>query len=147
MPPFRTVVGPMGLYQDYPATHDSSMGLRTIMYIVDNKNQINDDLYPGNRVPRFHSQRHQDGLPGDKIKSIRAETRKLLSQTEPSALSLARLLGKLNHATRAIPPAPLFYRSLQSCLRIALEEGNQEYSSKIKLSPEGQQELDGWRPT
>ena len=65
-------------------------------------------------------------LPGEKIKKIRAETRRLANQTEPKALVLSRLLGKLNHATQAIPPAPLFYRNLQSCLRIALEEGNQD---------------------
>ena len=42
-------------------------------------------------------------LPGDKIKKIRGEARRLLSQTDNSALALSRFLGKLNHA---ILPAP-----------------------------------------
>ena len=80
-------------------------------------------------------------LPGEKIKKIRAETRRLANQTEPKALALSRLLGKLNHATQAIPPAPLFYRNLQNCLKVALEEGNQEYSCPIHLSEDCMTEL------
>ena len=50
-------------------------------------------------------------LPGKKIKKIRAETRKLQELKPLTALTLSHLLGKLNHATQAIPPAPLFYRN------------------------------------
>jgi len=45
-------------------------------------------------------------LPGEKIKKIRAETRKIQELKPPTALTLSRLLGKLNHATQASPPAP-----------------------------------------
>ena len=83
-------------------------------------------------------------LPGEKIKKIRAETRRLANQTEPKALALSRLLGKLNHATQAIPPAPLFYRNLQNCLKVALEKGNQEYSCPIHLSEDCITELQWW---
>ena len=83
-------------------------------------------------------------LPGEKLKKIRAETRRLANQTQPQALALSRLLGKLNHATQAILPAPLFYRNLQSCLRVALEEGNQEYSSPIHLTEDCRMELQWW---
>ena len=72
-------------------------------------------------------------LPGEKIKKIRGEARRLTSQPKTNALALSRLLGKLNHATQAIPPAPLFYRSLQGCLKEALDRGNQEYQPERRL--------------
>ena len=69
-------------------------------------------------------------LPGEKIKKIRMETRKLKDLDNPQATTLSRLLGKLNHATQAIQPAPLFYCNLQSYLQ-ALEEGDQDYSTPV----------------
>ena len=54
-------------------------------------------------------------LPGDKIKKLRGEARRLLSQTCNNALALSTILGKLNHTTQAISPVPLFYRDLHSC--------------------------------
>ena len=62
-------------------------------------------------------------LPGEKIKTIRGEARRMLSQADNSALTLLRFLGKLNHATQAIPPEPLFYSSLQGRLKEALNRG------------------------
>ena len=59
-------------------------------------------------------------LPGDKIKKVQAEARKLLKAPQVSALDLSRFLGKLNAATRAILPAPLFYRELQGYLNRTL---------------------------
>ena len=56
-------------------------------------------------------------LPGEKIKKMRTESRKLRDLDNPQAITLSRLLGKLSHATQAIPPAPLFYHHLQSCLQ------------------------------
>ena len=41
-------------------------------------------------------------LPGEKIKMIRTETKKLKDLDNPQAIALSRLLGKLNHATQAI---------------------------------------------
>ena len=52
-------------------------------------------------------------LPGEKIKKIRTDTRKLKDWDNPQAITLSRLLGKLSHATQAIPPAPLFYCNLR----------------------------------
>ena len=83
-------------------------------------------------------------LPGDKIKKIRGEARRLLSQTDNNALALSRFLGKLNHATQAIQPAPLFYRTLQSCLKEALDRGNQDYQTVIRLDEECRAELAWW---
>ena len=56
-------------------------------------------------------------LPEEKNKKIRMETMKLKHLDNPQAITLSRLLGKLNHATQAIQPAPLFYCNLQSCLQ------------------------------
>jgi hypothetical protein len=86
-------------------------------------------------------------LPGEKIKQIRQDTRKLLETPIPQALALSRLLGKLNHAAQAIPPAPLFYRNLQLCLRRSLEgtAGGRDYSTQAYLTPAASQELEWWR--
>ena len=83
-------------------------------------------------------------LPGEKIKKIRGEARRLISQPVNNALALSRFLGKLNHATQAIPPAPLFYRSLQGCLKEALNRGSQEYQTTISLDEEAREELSWW---
>ena len=38
------------------------------------------------------------------------------------------LIGKMTSVAQAIPPAPLFYRSLQRDLSLALAQGNQQYN-------------------
>ena len=83
-------------------------------------------------------------LPLDKLKKIRAESRKLAREQTTSARSLARLLGKMNATTPVIPPAPLFCRHLQMSLTRALEEGSQSYETHVTLSPEGREELTWW---
>ena len=82
-------------------------------------------------------------LPGEKIKKIRAESRKLLSTERTTALMLSRLLGRMNAATQAVSMAPLFYRNLQSCLREALLD-SQDYSTTVNLTPEAREELSWW---
>ena len=52
-------------------------------------------------------------LPSEKLKKIRAESRKLLEAGQVSARALSRLVGKMSAANQVIPPAPLFYRHLQ----------------------------------
>ena len=86
-------------------------------------------------------------LPGEKIKQIRQEARKILETPVPQALALSRLLGKLNHAAQAIPPAPLFYRNLQLCLQRALERsvGGRDYLTPTQLTPAASQELQWWQ--
>ena len=83
-------------------------------------------------------------LPGNKLKKTRADAKKLRAQTNHPTIAVSRLLGKLNHAAQAIPPAPLFYRNLQSCLQKALEEGSQNYDYPCRLSHEALEELDWW---
>ncbi|XP_065177241.1 uncharacterized protein LOC135807129 [Sycon ciliatum] len=83
-------------------------------------------------------------LPSDKIKKIKSEAKSLLQADALTALAVSRFLGKLNHAAQAIAAAPLFYRHLQRCLQVSLEEGNQEYSHPCHLSPDAREELTWW---
>ena len=84
-------------------------------------------------------------LPLAKIKQIRAEARKMMRMAEPpSARTLARLLGKMNSTTCVIPPAPLFYRSLQMALSNTLETHSQNYEGLVMLLPDSLEELQWW---
>ena len=83
-------------------------------------------------------------LPLDKLKKIRAESRKLAREQITSARSLARLLQKMYATTPVIPPAPLFCRHLQMSLTRALEESSQSYETTVTFSPEGREELTWW---
>ena len=56
-------------------------------------------------------------LPGQKIKAIRGEASQLLRLGSLSARRLAQFIGKLNAASQAVFPAPLFYRHLQRDLQ------------------------------
>ena len=70
-------------------------------------------------------------LPGKKIRNIRQDTRKILSHPSPSARSLSQLVSKLNATTPAFQMAPLFCRSLQTCLK---QVHSQNYQSPIQPS-------------
>ena len=83
-------------------------------------------------------------LPGDKIKNIRGEARKILAADHVTALTLSRVLGKMNAATKAICMAPLFYRQLQAELQQALSKSCQDYNTPIHLSPMAREELEWW---
>ena len=80
-------------------------------------------------------------LPGEKIEDIRQEAQKLFSLSSPSAHSLSQLAGKLNATTPALQVAPLFCRSLQTCLKQALAANSQDYKSPIHLSPQAAEDL------
>lgn len=85
-------------------------------------------------------------LPGSKIKKLRSEVSKLVNtQTTPSAREVSRLLGKLNSMSPAVPPGPLFCRSLQQDLSRALELGNQSYDSPCRISQPARTDLVWWR--
>ena len=83
-------------------------------------------------------------LPGEKIRNIRVEARKLLAAKQVTALMLSRLLGKMNAATKAITMAPLFYWQLQADLQQALHSSDQDYSTPIRLWPMAREELELW---
>lgn len=83
-------------------------------------------------------------LPAEKIKKIRAESRRLLEAERITGRALSRLIGKMNAANQVIPPAPLFYRHLQMDLAAALRISGQDYETVLSLSPESKEELDWW---
>ena len=84
-------------------------------------------------------------MPGEKIKQIRLEAKNLQKTEAPQAIVISRLLGKLNQATQAIPPAPLFFRNLQLCLQRALEKkGGQDYTVRAHLTAPAIEELKWW---
>ena len=90
------------------------------------------------------STRQELRLPAEKIKKIRAEARKLSASISITARKLSQFLGKLNAATRAVPVAPLFYRSLQASLGRALTSGAQDYSVSMEVTPNMREELQWW---
>ena len=83
-------------------------------------------------------------LPSEKLKKIRAESRKLLGAGQVSARALSRLIGKMSAANQVIPPAPLFYRYLQMDLSAALRAGCQNYETTLQLSQDSKEELVWW---
>ena len=83
-------------------------------------------------------------LPLEKLKKIRAESRKLAEAGQVSARALSRLIGKMNAANQVIPPAPLFYRHLQMDLAAALRTSGQDYEVLLDLSADSKEELIWW---
>ena len=84
---------------------------------------------------------------GFTVNSTKLELRlpgKALQSHSVSALTLSRLIRKMNAAPQAIPMAPLYYRNLQTCLREALRE-EQSCSSVTSLTEEAREELEWWR--
>ena len=123
-----------------------------VVYLLENLgfviNHPKSDLHPSQEIEflgfTVNSKRMELKLPGEKIKKIRAEAGKVLQPDTVSALTLSRLIGKMNAATQAIPMAPLYYRNLQTCLREALQE-DQSYASTTVLTVEAREELEWWR--
>ena len=83
-------------------------------------------------------------LPGDKLKSIRGEAKRILTSEYTTALELSRMLGKMNATTKAIEIAPLFYRQLQAELQLTLNRFQQDYSTQLQLSCRAKEELQWW---
>ena len=81
-------------------------------------------------------------LPGEKMKKIRAEARKLAREGQVTARALSRLVGKMQATSKVIPPAPLFYRHLQMRLTETLEQSSQNYDSFLTLSRLEREELE-----
>ena len=68
-------------------------------------------------------------LPGTKLKQIRGDAEKLLSQTLVSARYLSQFIGKLNAVAQAVVPAPLFYCHLHGSLKNTLASGDLGYEN------------------
>ena len=84
-------------------------------------------------------------LPGHKIRTIRGDAAQLLRQSSISARRVAQFIGKLNAASQAVFPAPLFYRHLQRDLQGALSRGGQNYDSFLQLSQASREEVQWWQ--
>ena len=84
-------------------------------------------------------------LPGHKIRTIRKEAALLLRQGNFSACKLAQFIGKLNAASQAVFPTPLFYRHLQRDLQGALARGSQNYDTSLQLSRASREEVQWWQ--
>lgn len=83
-------------------------------------------------------------VPGEKIK-IRSEAKGLLNSTSSASVrEVTRLIGKMASVSKAIVPAPLFYRSLQRDTTIALWANNQNYDVQCRLCPQSSEELQWW---
>ena len=79
-----------------------------------------------------------------KLRQIRGDAEKLLSQTLIPARCLFQFIGKLNAAAQAVIPAPLFYRHLHGSLKNALASGNLGYENTVTLPQEAREELIWW---
>ena len=84
-------------------------------------------------------------LPGEKLHHIRSEIDQLAKSSPITARQLAQMIGKLHAESQAVLPAPLFYRSLQGDLQIALNSSSQNYNSLLTLSQPAQEELAWWQ--
>ena len=83
-------------------------------------------------------------LPSKKIKQIRSDIRQLCNNVPTTARKLSQLLGRLQAATKAIPPAPLFYRQLQRKLITTLDKSNHNYDQVLTLGKDELEELEWW---
>ena len=68
-------------------------------------------------------------LTGEKLRQIKEEAMKLLSQKLVSARALSQFIGNLSATAQAVAPTPLFYCHLQGNLKNALTLGNQGYKN------------------
>ena len=84
-------------------------------------------------------------FPREKLRQIKMEAVRLLSQKLLSARALSQFIGKLSAAAQAVALAPLFYRHLQGNLKNALTSGNQSYENMTTLFWEAQEELTWWQ--
>ena len=171
LPPIRSGLSPMGLYQDPKADSSSRTGAGDTVGGIHRRHSPNGrDQGEGQRprvwpdtpfsMSRVHNKLGEDNtttigfmvdsikmelsLPAQKMKNIRAESRQLLGAEHVTCRALSRLIGKMNATNQVIPPAPLFYRSLQIDLASALREGNQDYETTLALSPDSKEELIWW---
>ena len=76
---------------------------------------------------------------------IQSEATRIFNMASLSARLLSHFLGKLNAATQAVAPAPLFFRYLQQDLQSALAHGNQDYETLLSLSCQAKEELVWWQ--
>ena len=90
--------------------------------------------FPANRIPGVTVE-YSQYVPD----SSWSQDEKLLSFSARanSVRKLAQFIGKLNAASQAVFPAPLFYRHLHRDLQGALARGSQNYETTLQLSHAG----------
>ena len=172
--PFRPGLSPMGLYQDLKADSSSRSGAGDtvdshILLIAETEEKARDQasgliyllqclgftvnmektvLDPSQYLEflgfMVDTTKMELSLPAQKIKKIWAESRQILEVELVTARTLSRLIGKMNATNQVIPPAPLFYRSLQMDLTMALRRADQDYETHLNLSPDSREELIWW---
>jgi len=69
-----------------------------------------------------NSQAMELSLPGKKLRQIKGEAMKLLSQKLVSARAFSQFIGNLSATAQAVAPTPLFYRHLQGNLKMPLPQ-------------------------
>ena len=83
-------------------------------------------------------------LPTEKVEKIREECRELQSMKLTSVRKLAKIIGKMTAAVKAILPAPLQYRHLQRLKSVGLQQNHQSYETVVTLNAECLEELKWW---
>lgn len=106
--------------------------------------QITNHPISGHRIPEVHHRLHDDGVKTTRRKDQEDQGRSEASLVSDRQNSASLVKIPRQHATQAISPAPLFYRNLQSCLKEALERGEQDYRTTIFLNEECRAELLWW---
>ena len=84
-------------------------------------------------------------LLGEKLHHIRLKVNQILQKSHVKAQQLAQIIGKLNAASQAVLPAPLFFWFLQGDLQRALKDNNENYKALLSLSLPAQEELSWWQ--
>ena len=119
--------------------------LENLGFIINNKKSL---LSPTQVIELLgmivNSQTMEITLPGQKIKTIRLEARQILNDPQPTAQGISKLLGKLNATTSALQMAPLFCRSIQTCLKHALAPNPLNYQAIVHLSAQAVEDLKWW---
>ncbi len=83
-------------------------------------------------------------LPPQKVSSVVNLCRNLASQTCPTILLVAQVIGKLVSCFPAVPLGPLFYRSLEIPKDYALKTHNGNFQARMSLTREAKSDLKWW---
>ena len=83
-------------------------------------------------------------LPRQRILKIQQVCKDLLNKHKTSVREVAKIVGELVAAVRAVLPAHLHYRQLQMAQTSALLKNQQRYSAQMILSKESREELQWW---
>ena len=83
-------------------------------------------------------------LPADKLKKIQESCQELIVSRVTTVRKLAKVIGKLTAAVKALLPAPLHYRHLQRQKNKGLLQGKLSYETVITLGNECVEEQRWW---